>query len=220
MTKQSLSFDINNLNWGNKNMFPEVIYVDTCSILDMTLLRTNGQVTEDYLKELNNHSGIITWSQHTIDEMIQVFHVNEYFNLANSKNIRTKKAWKIAEDTASNQESSLIAQRVLSTVNNVVETLEQFGVQSDVEALKVNELTMKIYSSYGGNLADSKHVAIANLSGTNNILTADKGYLRYPSLNIFGASSGITSGHNNNQLPNDFVDLSYYLSKEVNEDVG
>jgi hypothetical protein len=69
-------------------------------------------------------------------------------------------------------------------------------------------LTNHIYVSFGGSRADAKHVAIANLTGTNSIMTNDKGMLRYPLQNIYGASKGLTDNCVKGQLPLSYVDLT------------
>lgn len=222
MTRTSASFDINKKNWPNNHTFPDMIYIDTCSVMDMVLQRQHGQLTEDYISELIKRDGMITWSQHTIDEITQLIHVDQYFKLAKSKKIKpikNKGIWKLAEDTATDVESSSIAQIVVSEVDNITTLLEQFGSQTTVSDNDVNLLTKNIYSSYGGNQQDSKHFAIANLTGVNNILTQDSGFLRYPTVNIFGSSNQIVQNYNVNQNPVIYTDYKKLLitdSKDEN----
>lgn len=221
MNRTSISFDIHRTNWNNKYLFPDIVYIDTCAIMDIFQQRTHGQVTEDYIKELVNRDGMIIWSQHTIDEITQFYHVDHYHKLAKSKNITGNKAWKKAEDTATDQESVNIAQSVLNQVNKVIKYLEQFGVQTDVDVTDsklVNDLTRTVYSRYGGNQYDSKHFVIAHLSGVNNILTQDSGYLRYPNVNIFGASNELVKNSKSGQAWNSYIDLSKLLHDKEDDD--
>lgn len=205
--RTSVSFNINKKNWNNNHTFPDIIYVDTCSIMDMIMQRRYGRITEDYINELSNRNGMITWSQHTIDEITQIIHVDEYFKLARVKNITAKKAWKEAESTATDLESSSIAQSVISQVDSITGILEQFGAQTTVDERELTIVTKHVYGNYGGNLQDSKHYAIANLSGVNNILTQDDDFLRYPQLNVFGASNGIIKNYYSTNNPIGYKDI-------------
>ncbi|MED0688208.1 hypothetical protein [Anoxybacillus ayderensis] len=223
MNRTSISFDIRKENWNNKFLFPDIIYIDTCAIIDIFMERKHGSLTEQYIHELINRDGMITWSQHTVNEIIQFVHVDTYSKIAKKKNITGNKAWKIAENIASDEESRKAAETTMNKVYRIIEYLEQFGMQTDVDIANpqcVETLTTELYLGYGGNQYDARHVAIANISGVNNILTQDGGYLRYPSLNIFGASKELVSNYNMNQSPNPYLDLSRsILHKEFREEL-
>ena len=183
--------------------------------------REHGSLTEQYIHELINRDGMITWSQHTINEIIQFIHVDTYSKIAKEKNIKGNKSWKIAENSATNKESRKAAEITMNKVYKIIEYLEQFGMQTDVDITNsryVESLTTELYLGYGGNQYDARHVAIANISGINNILTQDGGYLRYPSLNIFGSSKELVNNYKINQSPNPYFDLSRsILHKEFRE---
>ncbi|NEX77365.1 hypothetical protein G4Z05_00410 [Bacillus thermocopriae] len=219
MTRTSVSFDIDKKNWNNKNTFPDFVYTDANSVLEIFFNRQYGQVTEDYINELvNNRNGFITWSQHTIDEITQVIHVDEYFKLAKAKKIRGKNIWKVAENTATEKESISIAQNVLTKVDSIITTLEQFGGKTEVDEQATNALTKHIYLNYGLSIKDAKHLAIANLSGINNILTHDAGFLRFPNINVYGASKEIVRNYIPGQAPSPYVDLSKQLILQQSEE--
>jgi predicted nucleic acid-binding protein len=223
MSRTSLSFDINKQNWKNTNTFSKMIYVDTNSIIDIFEQRPNGQLTEDYIKETANRDGMIIWSQHTIDEITDFVHVDQYKKYAKAngiKNNHIKAGWKIAEDTVTDLESIHIAINVNQSVEQITSYLEQFGVKTEVDQHLMTNLSRVIYSTYGGNRKDSLHVAIANLSGVNDILTQDSGFLRFPHLNIFGASHGITSNNTVGQAPAKYINLVEYLMPENTEDTA
>lgn len=190
-------------------VFPDFVYIDTNSILDIMEQRPHGQLTEEFIKETVRRDGMITWSQHTLDEVIDFIHVDQYIKYARSNNIQgnnRKAGWKIAEDRASDKDSALIAKNVVSKVDQLVLYLEQFGEQTDVDESELTLLTKKVYETYGGNRKDSKHIAAANLSGVNNILTQDGGFIKYP-VNIYGSSKQLVQNSVNGQSPKPFIDL-------------
>lgn len=225
MNKPSIAIDINKSNWNNDNTFTDIIYIDTNSIIEISKQRKYGRLIEDYLIELNSRSGIIIWSQHTIDELVDFLHVDHYYKYAKANGITDtprKKAWKIAEDTVTNSESINIAQNVYKEADQITSYLEQFGLQTEVDTNLAHQLSRAIHSSSGNNLKDAKHVAAANLSGTNNILTLDAGFLRFSDLNVFGASYEIQKHYSPGQALNDYVDLNKNLIenfKEINKDL-
>lgn len=198
-------------------MFPEMVYIDTNAVLDIVEQRQMGQITEQYLNELVSKDGMITWSQHTIEEITDFFHVDSYKKIAKIKQIKNnhiKSGWKIAEDQATDQESRAVSQNVNTQVDKVVSFLEQYGLPTNADEEEVAFLTKEIYASYGGNRKDSKHVAMANLSGTNNILTQDSGYLRYPNINVYGASNQIMVEFQNSPKPSvDYIDFNTLFNK-------
>ncbi|HDR6633180.1 TPA: PIN domain-containing protein [Bacillus cereus] len=218
MNRTSVSFDISRGNWGNQHIFPDMLYIDTNSIIDIFEQRTHGQLIEDYLNELIKRDGMIIWSQHTIDEIIDFVHYDYYAKLAKQKNIkRSQKAapYKIVENTVTDAESSEIAEKVMIKVDTIQEYLEQFGSQVVQEEREVNELARSIYIGHGNNRKDCKHVAAANLEGTNNILTQDSGFLRFPNMNVYGSSLALVNGYKTIQGPSGYIDLSQtFASKQ------
>lgn len=56
-------------------------------------------------------------------------------------------------------------------------------------------------------------MAIANLSGTNDILLNDVVLLRFPSINVFGAYRVLRNEMVANQTPVQFFDFSQYISE-------
>lgn len=221
VSRTSVSFDINSSNWGNHHMFPEAVYIDTNSAINIAEQKSAGKLAEDYINELIQRDGFIIWSHHTIDELSGVLHVNHYKRIAKSKNIKGDHryaAHKIAENTATDQESIAAAQTVTGELERIVNYLEQFGMQVDAEETHVNELTNHIYTSYGNSKKDAKHIAIANINGVNNFLTQDGGFLRFPHINVFGSSQEISQTYNASQLPAPFIDLSKFLSSGKGND--
>ena len=223
----SLAFSIRKQS-GNTFVFPDLIYIDTNSILDVVLNRTYGSLVEQYWRELVRNDGMIIWSRHTVEEVINTVHINEYIVYAEQQGINDilypdgkikKFAWKVAEDKVSNQESSLIASTVMTKVNSVFATLEQYGLESDnINDKELNQLANALYRNYGGSLKDAKHVASANLSETNYILSQDSGILRYPAQNVLGASKKLLCYTNSNQTPVDFIDLSLIANADENDE--
>lgn len=185
-----------------------MVYVDTNSALEIFFNRRHGKRTENYIVELVKRNGMIVWSQHTIDEITQIIHVSEYNKIAKANNISS---WKDAENAATDLESSNHAKTVLTQVDTVTMYLEQFGDKTDVDERSLNLLTRQIYSEQGTNQQDSKHLAIANLTGTNNILTHDAGFLRFQNVNVYGSSYEIVQANQPRQLPASYVDLSERL---------
>lgn len=222
LNNSSVPIDINRSNWSNKNTFTEIIYIDTNAVIDIVAQRPKGLITESYLQELVKRDGMITWSQHTLDEITDFFHVNEYIQYAKSNGIQgnSKKApWKLAEDTISNSDSIILSQNVVSKVGSVMQYLEQFGIKTEVDNHDMIDLTKDIYLQFGGNRKDSQHMAISNLSGINSILTQDSGFLRYPHLNVFSASHKVASQYDANQKHAKYIDLrnSDSISEEDEE---
>lgn len=213
MSRTSVAFDINNLS---NTMIPDVVYIDTCSVMDIAVQRNLGADTETFLQTLNQHDSIITWSQFTIDEIIKFYHVDTYIAYANQNKIKPYKntpAWKIAENIVSDLESSNLAKQIMTKVEKTTLFLEQYGVQTEVDEKELVLLTNEIFKQYGGNQQDSKHVAIASLSGTNNFLTSDSGFLKYPHTNVYGASNKIVNNFKSTNTPNDYVNLNDLLLK-------
>ncbi|MBN8236844.1 hypothetical protein JF544_16420 [Halobacillus kuroshimensis] len=220
MTRTSVAIDIHSQNWNNNNAFSQVVYIDTNAIIDIFEQRPNGQATEDYIKELVNQNGLIIWSDHTMDELTDFVHVNEYISYARANGVQRmgrKHPWKVAEDIVSDQQSANIASTVHTKMDQITTYLEQFGMQADVEFNKAKELTKEVHMHYGGNRKDSKHVAIANLNGVNDILTHDSGFLRYP-VNVFGASAEIKNNYDPNMPHSQYVDLSESLLKKEDDE--
>ncbi|ATB52747.1 PIN domain protein [Caldibacillus phage CBP1] len=223
MNRTSTSFSIRKESWNNQSVFPDLIYIDTNVVLDIMEQRTYGRISEEYLKELVRRDGMIIWSRQLIDELIDFFHYQIYKEEASNKNIIVPKGinatpGKWLENIATDSDSANYARQVLEKVENVTKYLEQFGVQDDPDHEEVNSLGLKIYSEYGGNRKDSMHVANAILSGTNNILTHDAGFLRYPYINVFGASKAIVNSNTSINNPNDFVDLRELFEKDEKKD--
>lgn len=207
--RTSAAFDINKSNWGNKDMFPDMIYIDTNAILDISLQRSKGRLTQDFLLELIKKDGMLVWSQHVIDEVTDFIHTNEYIQLAKSKGLDHSK-WKYLENSATDKESAIIAQTVNQKVERIEVYLEQFGDKTDVPEIDKLHLSRSIYTNFGGNRKDAEHVAIANLTGINNFLTQDQGFLRYPNVNVYGASREITSNYQIGQASAPYVDLNRF----------
>lgn len=218
----STAFSIRRDNWCNKNVFPDMVYIDTNVVLDIMERRKYWKTSEEYLKELVKRDGMIIWSSHVIDEVIDFFHYQVYEEAASQITVPNNISppnWKWLENNATDIESSNYANQVLEKVNNTIQYLEQFGVQSDPDLNEVIPLTLQLYSKFGLNRKDARHVAIATLSGTNNILTHDSGFLRFPHTNVFGASKAIVE--NTNLVindPNNYVDLRELLNE--NRDVN
>lgn len=222
MNRTSSSFSIRKPNWRNSDTFPDFLYIDTNVVLDIMEQRSHGQLSEDYLKELVKRGGMITWSNHLMEELTDYFHYQIYtqeslkLGTARSGNTHPRK---VLENSATDQDSANYAKQVLQKVTGAKNYLRQLGVQSDPDVEEVNELATHLYSNYGSNLKDSKHVAIANLSGTNNILTQDSGFLRYPEVNIFGSSNGINTNVNSAVKDvNGFLDLRTLFKNNDNEE--
>lgn len=208
VNRTSVSFDINRGNWGNRHIFPDVVYADTNSVVDIFAQRTHGQLVEDYLKRLIQNDGMIIWSQHTMNEITDFVHYNQYIQLADQKNIIGNKRMKIAEDTATDIESREIAEKVIMQTDSIKGYLEQFGTQVEQDEQKVIELARRLYGSHGNSMKDCRHVASANLEGVNSILTQDVGFLRFPNLNVYGASYKLKQGYKTSNTPAPYIDLS------------
>lgn len=212
----TLTFNIRDLSNLDTSLLSDVNYLDTCSLIDLIANRDRKQSTEDFLKLLYTTGNMITWSSHTIEELIQFLHVNEYKNLARQRNIHAynnKAAWKVAEDRATSQEATLISTTVTSKVSQIETLLNQYGLMIDVPR-DLHSRSTKIYNKYGGNLADAKHIAIASANEINSFITADNGFVKYPNQNLYSANTNLSNtiplsnnaGNNRVQL-NSFVDL-------------
>jgi predicted nucleic acid-binding protein len=210
MNQTSKSFDINKRNWNNTSTFPDMIYLDTNAVLEIAMQRTHGQLLEDFLIELRKRNGFAIWSDHTLNEVLDVVHYDEYVTYAKQQNLKgnsKKSAWKLAEDSASEQESIKISNNVANKVDVINTYLEQYGFLAETPLSTVEGLSKKIYQNYGGNRKDAKHIAYANVLGVNNILTLDGGILRYPNLNVYGSSQTLVQNYQPGQKPIEFKDL-------------
>lgn len=205
-------FNIRTLgNNFNGNLLPDMVYVDSCSLIDMTTNRERGEATQRFIDTIQSNDGIITWSEFTINELTQFLHVGEYMDLAAEKslNLRNRPDWKRAENTATNEEALRISVSVMEKVVQTEAVLKELGMALDIPG-NLQSAAMSIYRKYGGNLADAQHVAVANHNGVNSILTADNGFHRYPTLNIFTANvnvDGIVSMKSNTSSLNDYINL-------------
>ncbi|MGP9039828.1 PIN domain-containing protein [Cytobacillus kochii] len=221
MSKPPVVYNIRKASWSNMYTFPDMIYIDTNAVIDIFQNRPYGQLTEDYFKELNKKNGMIVWSSFTMDEVSTVLHNSAYQNLADYKNISAKDrtpAFKIAENTASRKESIQIATSVETQKEQIQSYLEQFGGQTDVTERNASVIASHIYKTTGLSPKDSKHVAISNLSGINNILTQDAGFLRVSDINIFGSSQTLVN-KSSNKTPNNYVNIQEILDSTDNEGI-
>jgi len=218
----SKAFYIDKSNFTNNNLFQEMSYIDTCSLIDIFEKNANGIITEDYLEELIKNDGIVVWSEQTSTELFDFYHVNEYKKYAKANNIKGNhlySAWKNAENTISQQDAIILSQNAIKSLEKVETYLNQIGMEVSAEKSDVDYLSRKIYTEYGGGIKDARHIAFANLNGINNIITQDVGfYTRYPSHNIFGASKDIMTNYAPSQKPAEYVDLNkFFLQKDSSD---
>ncbi len=91
----------------------------------------------------------------------------------------------------------------------------QYGFEIDDNDLnKVEKIAHALYLKYGGGIKDGKHIAHANLAGVNCFLSQDPGLLRYPGVNVYGASRSLLAHVNINQNPANIVNLEALISDE------
>jgi hypothetical protein len=81
----SVPFYIHKKNWGNSDIFPDVLFIDTNVIRDIFERRLHGELAQSYLQELNKRNGMIVWSDNIVDELIDFLTVDEYKKLAVTK---------------------------------------------------------------------------------------------------------------------------------------
>lgn len=210
----STAFYVHKSNWGNSNLFPDIIYIDTCAIRDIFEKRTHGILMDQYLQELNNQDGMIIWSQNVIDELIDFLNVDEYKKLAKNNGL-SQDEFKKAENNATRHDYEIIGENIYNRLGVITNYLEQFGVQTDNDFHDVVNIGKQLHTKYGGNRKDAYHVADSLLSGVNNILTQDGGFLRYPNLNVFGASKKMKDNYVSAQQHLDYIDIKKLLDLET-----
>lgn len=225
---QSAAFSTRNTNWNNENTFPEIIYLDTNPIINIMKQGNHSQSDTNYIKELFNRGGIVSWSHHTEQELRDYLHVNEYirYSLNNRAALEAQRGntdkplWKVAEDKVSNQVSKQIAIDVHDKAESIFGELRNYGLLLDGKEFcdnEIVELTRFIYSECGGSEKDARHIAFANLYEINNIFSHDAGLLRYSFQNVFGGSNGIVNNCKNGQAPIDFTSFKELMENEKNE---
>lgn len=214
---------------SNVNVFPkdDFMYVDANPVIDMLSPENNdfGSLLDKYVKELaRDHNSMIVWSKHTEEEVRNVIHRAEYQKYATLHGItspNSKPVYKHVEDTIDKNVAMILNGEVHNTTKQIFSILEQYGTQIPTDDdQNIDEIARFLYTNYGGNYPDAKHIAIANSLNINNILTNDFGIARYPHLNIFGMSSTINRESNNlNPLvkPTDYTTL---ISEDDDEAVN
>lgn len=164
---------------------------------------------------------MLTWSEHTKDEVTDVIIGYKYTDYAIQNGIKAQiksngniiPAHKVAENSASTATSIAIALSVQKDISDLFNKLRQYGLPiENVPPDQVNDLTKYLHSNYGGTRKDAKHVAWANLGGTNDILSNDGGILRFPSVNVYGASWSVRKEMVPNQVPVLYTDLSQFIT--------
>ena len=181
---------------ANASPVPDVLYLDANAILDVALSRKYGQDVDNYLEHVVSNNGMITWSALTIYEVRNIIHVNEYTKFADAQGIQpdgNRKAWKMAEDSASKPDARRISEFVLGLTDQIFEKLENnYGLPLEAGNDRAHtHLADRLYLTCGGGFPDALHVAIANVAGINSLLTQDAHFLTYPYVNVFGASQEI-----------------------------
>jgi len=205
-------------NNNSTNVFPnDFLYLDANPIIDIISPNSNkvGAKLEHYIQDFAGKSnGVVVWSNHTVDEVRSFIHTSEYIKYAKKNGIKSPyndgKDWKHVENTLDQSNMISLNQTVDNTTNAVFRLLEQYGEKFRVDEEIVEKVTNYLYTTYGGNYPDAKHVAIANLLSVNNILSSDIGISRYPNLNLFGISNQIQRVSNN---LNRLVDPVNYLEE-------
>lgn len=217
----SFAFSILKQAWKFPHTFPELQYVEANPILDVYGNRRYGSLIEEYWAELYHRGGMITWSQHTVDEVNDVISGYKYTDYAIQNGIKEQilsdgnkiPAHKVAENTVPDPISIQIALSVQKDTNDIFNKLRQYGLPiENIPIEEVDELTKYLHGKYGGTRKDAKHIAWANLGGTNDILSNDCGLLRFPSVNIYGASWVLRNEMVPHQNPVQFVDLSQFIT--------
>lgn len=228
MTKEpsSMAFNIRESQRGNRNIFPEIIYLDANPAIDIANQRTYGKVLEGYIQDLARKGKMITWSEVTKEEVTGVIHNSKYDTYADQHDIKDeyytngnfrRPARKVAEGIVSQQEATLISLEVLSETDKIFQVLEQYGMQlENQDEQEIKQIRNYLYGNYGGGLKDAKHIAYANLSGVNNILSNDSGLLRYPCINVYGASVTVINFSNSKQLPVPYIDMKQHMEQKKN----
>jgi hypothetical protein len=219
----SFAFSILKVAWKNPNTFPALLYVDANPVLDVLRNRQYGSLIEEYWAELVRRDSMITWSEHTEDEVTDVISIYKYSEYALRNGIQEQTlfgnkipAYKVAENIVSEADSVAIALSVQNDASDIFKRLRLYVLPIDsVPEDEVSKLTRYIYTNFGGTRKDARHVALANLSGTNDIQSNDVGLLRFPSINVFGASQVLRNEMVANQTPVQFFDFSQYVT-EVN----
>lgn len=203
-------FNIHKRNWESKYIFPEMMYLDSNTVIDWVTRGQGAYNIEKYLKELKEvHKGEIYWSELTETEMFNYIHRNEYEKF--SRSYFENPNWKKAENEASSSEAIEINRKVVQRFSSYKNTISNYGSALQYSKSSISNVATNIYQSCGGSIQDAEHVAIANSYGINNIMTRDtadgKGFIRYNDINIFGESKSIRSLYDSNAKPNPIVDL-------------
>lgn len=206
MVSNSICIDITRSNWSNQNVFPYdgIAYIDTNSVINLSNKQQVGQDIDNFIKEfVGNHNGMITWSQATINELLDYYTVDEYILKARSEGIKpvgNLRPWKVLENNVTNQESSSLNEKALIRLDNIEGYLMMYGEKmADEPQSKIDKGVREIMRNYGGSRKDGEHFYMAYSSGINCIITQDtaseNGFLRYPNLNIFGNSKVIKNNY-------------------------
>ncbi len=218
----SVAFNLRACNNSTFNIYPDVVYVETNTIMDVILGRTYKEINITYWEKLIANGCMITWSYHTVDEVTNVIHHNEYRNYSIKNNIVSnipyKQDWKFAEDTMGSLESRAMAQDIVKKSDSFFRTLGKCGLPLELDYSVGAELGKSLYTNYGGSLADAKHVACTNSGGINSIMTHDSGILRYPGLNVLGASKSLIENSNPSSKLIEYVDLSGLIGNPGGQD--
>lgn len=198
------AFDIRKTNWNNNDIFPDCIYIDTNAVLEMVIPgRTYGSETKDYVSELINRNGIVTWSPFVVAELYDFYQY--YFNNTNGKT--AGQSPKDFENAADKLNSTRVGLLVSQKVADTQRFLNTIGVPLEVS--NMDEIMFKsndILTQYGNNIKDANHIAVCFENGINDILTHDakhgNGMLRYDGMNVYGASNGIVSNYSSTNKRN------------------
>lgn len=177
--------------------YPDFIYLDTNSVVEIGLNRTYSNQVMTFMKDATKNDTIFVYSSHMYEELKQTIHVdllnremkNQGFKV-DKKN--SKPPWKQFEDTGVN-----IGPTTISVVNDLVDILKSTTANTlyELEEAPSEELRPLIdaYISVGIAPKDAKHSAIMNYNGLNNILTLDKGFMKVPDINIYAPNRSLTN---------------------------
>lgn len=178
------------------------LYVDTNAWMDISLQRSNGPVTESYMRKYASQDGtpIILWSPHNADELMQGLHVDQYKKESSIRGIPDN-LWKKTENKVTVSEASQVNEEILKRYNTMFNTFSSSVYEIDIYSIMPTvEEIMRIY---GVPFKDAKHLAYMWHEETNNILTSDRRFSLIPGLNIY--SKNIKTNGNNPYFPEDFM---------------
>ncbi len=173
---------------GSSPNLPDDCYIDTNAIVELALNRRYNTDVADFLIAASANNTLITFSDHTLDELLHTIHVSVYEEEA--KKAGFTGGWKEYENSGANH-----GQAVWDKYTEAIATLESYAgdVLLKLENPSPDDIMecVRKLMLHGVAPKDAKHVSIMHLNGVNSVFTLDAGYVRAPNLNIYSPSNGL-----------------------------